>query len=91
MAHVRIAVHVTPRSSRDEITGWREDELAIKVTAAPDKGSANAAVRRVVARALGVPQGSVTVERGQTSRHKRLMVSGVSERDVSEVFGTPSR
>lgn len=76
---VTIAVHVTPRSGRDEVSGVRadangSDEVCVRVTAAPDGGKANRAVCATVAKALGVPKGAVSVSGGQTSRHKRLGV-----------------
>lgn len=89
MTQARIAAHVTPRAGRDEIAGWRGTELSIRVTAAPDGGRANKAVCAVVAKALGVPPSSVAVTRGQTSRHKQIVVDGVTQADVTFAFGEP--
>ena len=69
--------------------GWRGSELAVRVTAAPEGGKATAAVCKVVAEALGVPKTSVSVVRGDTSRHKVLEVAGVEERELAEVLGEP--
>ncbi len=85
----RIAVHVTPRATRDEVGGWRGTELAVRVTAPPDEGRANEAVCKVVARALGIPKSSVTVQRGQTSRHKLLRIEGRTAEEVRAVLGAP--
>lgn len=73
----RVAVVVTPRSSRDAIEGWRGDELVVRVTAPPDDGKANAAVERLLARNVGVPKSRVAIVRGHTSRHKMVEVSGL--------------
>jgi uncharacterized protein (TIGR00251 family) len=83
---VRIAVHVTPRSSRDAIEGVRDGELLVRVTAAPDDGKANAAVCKLVASALGVPKSAVSVVRGHTSRHKSLAVEGADEAAVAALL-----
>ncbi len=85
----RIAVHVTPKSGRDEIVGWRGAELQVRVTTAPEGGKANAAVCEVVAKALGVPKSAVSVSRGATSRHKALEVAGVDDPAVHAVLGSP--
>ena len=77
-----LAVHVTPRAGRDEITGWRGEELAVRVTAPPDDGKANKAVCRLVARASGVPASSVLVARGATSRHKMLEIAGADPAEL---------
>lgn len=86
---MRIAVHVTPKSGRDEVAGWRGGELSVRVTAAPEGGRANAAVCAVLADALGVPKRAVRVVRGDTARHKQVEVDGVSDADVWEAFGEP--
>lgn len=86
---MRIAIHVTPKSGRDEIAGWRGGELSVRVTAPPEDGKANAAARAVLADALGVAKSSVSVVRGETARHKQLEVEGVGPEDVARVFGEP--
>ena len=43
---------------------------------------ANAAVIRLVAKALGVPRGAVSVASGATSRQKRLRVEGTTREAV---------
>ena len=89
MKNARIALHVTPRSARDELAGWRGGELSVRVSAAPEGGKATAAACRVVASALGVPKTAVKVVRGHASRHKQIEVEGVSEADVHALLGAP--
>jgi len=86
---VTIAVRVTPRSARDEIGGWREGELLVRVTAPPEGGRANAAVSVLIAKALGVPKSSVTVVRGGASRHKSIAIEGLAEGAVRRALGAP--
>jgi len=85
----RIALHVTPKSGRDEIVGWRGGELSVRVTAAPEDGKANAAVCRLLAKALRLPKSAVSIVRGDTSRHKSAEIEGVSDEDVHREFGSP--
>jgi uncharacterized protein (TIGR00251 family) len=77
---IRIAVRAQPKAGRDAIEGVREfpdgERLAVKVTAAPDKGRANAAIVTLLAKALGVPPSSVTVASGETGRDKIVAVVG---------------
>ncbi|HEY5540717.1 MAG TPA: DUF167 domain-containing protein [Coriobacteriia bacterium] len=84
-----LAVHVTPRSGRDEVVGWRGSELSVRVSSAPEGGKANAAACKVIASALGVPKTSVRVIRGETARHKILDIAGVGDEDIVAVFGRP--
>lgn len=86
---MRIAVHVTPKSGRDEFAGWRGGEVSLRVTAPPEGGKANAAACALVASVLGVPKSAVRVVRGDTSRHKQLEVAGVGEAEVRAAFGEP--
>ena len=64
-----IAVRVTPRGGRDAIDDAPEG-LRVRVTAPPEDGKANDAVRRVLARAIGVAPTRLTLIRGATSRDK---------------------
>jgi hypothetical protein len=77
-----VRLRVQPRASRDEIVGWQDDALRVRVTAPPVDGDANAAVRRVVARALGVAPSAVALVRGERSRDKVVRVAGLSLADV---------
>ena len=78
-----IAVRVTPRSSRDAIEGVDDSgELRIRVSAPPAEGAANVAVMKLVAKAVGVPKGGVSIVSGATSRHKRLALEGVETADL---------
>lgn len=85
----RIAIHVTPKSGRDQVAGWRGGELSVRVTAAPEGGRANAAACAVLAKELGVPKSAVRVIRGDVSRHKQVEVAGVSAEDVTRLLGGP--
>ncbi len=61
-------IRATPKAASDRIEPG--EPIRIHVTAAPDKGAANAAILDLLARALGVAKSRLTLERGQTSRDK---------------------
>lgn len=68
-----LAVRVTPKASRNTVeTG--DAGLRIHVTTAPEGGKANAAVRKLMARALGIPASRLTLLRGETARDKVFRV-----------------
>lgn len=71
----KISVVVTPGAAATELIR-RETCIRIKVIAAPEKGKANAAVRAVLAGAMGVAPSRLTLVRGQTSRTKLFRYSG---------------
>ena len=77
-----VSVRVQPRASRDEITGWRDDVLVVRLTAPPVDGRANKALCKLIAGVVGVPPSRVSVVRGEKSRDKVVRVDGLSAEAV---------
>jgi uncharacterized protein (TIGR00251 family) len=75
---VRVAVHVQPRASRSEIIGQHGAALKVRLQAPPVDGAANEALVRLLAEALKVPERSVRVVAGATSRSKVVDVDGTT-------------
>ena len=73
-----LRVRVQPRASREAILGWRENALRLAVTAPPVEGEANEAVRRLLARALGVAPSAVSLVHGGRGRDKVMRVMGMT-------------
>ena len=68
-----IPVRATPRASREEVR--REgDAIQVRVTAPPEDGKANAVVRKLLAKALGVPPTRLVLIRGRTARDKTFRI-----------------
>jgi uncharacterized protein (TIGR00251 family) len=72
-----LAVRLQPRAKRDEIVGLRDGRLAVRVSAPPVDGKANAALCRLLAKRLGVAPSTVAVVRGHTARDKLVHVDGI--------------
>jgi len=75
---VSLQVRVTPRSSRDEVIGWRDVTLLLRLKAPPVDGQANEALVRFLARRLGLTLADVAIVSGASSRTKRLRLRGLS-------------
>jgi hypothetical protein len=75
-------VRVQPRARRNEVVGWRNEMLWVRVTAPPADGLANRAVTDLLARALGLPASAVALVRGAASRDKLLRIERLSPSDV---------
>ena len=78
---VTLAVRLTPKGGRDAIDGIETMSdnravLKIRVRAAPSEGEANAALIKLIAKAVGVPPRDVSLVAGATARIKRLVISG---------------
>jgi uncharacterized protein (TIGR00251 family) len=74
-----VEVWVQPRASANEILGYREGYLRIRVTAAPAEGAANRLCREVLAKALGVSTSRVEILSGHKARRKRISIKGADE------------
>ncbi len=81
-------VKVQPKASRDQVVGYRDGVLQLRVTAPPDKGRANAAVVALLADALGVAKSRVRIVSGQSSRDKVLTVESLTPEDVRGILET---
>lgn len=77
-----VPVRAQPGARRNGITGTHAGALKVAVTAAPEKGRANAAIADVLAEALGCPASGVQILSGETSRQKRFLVVGLAPADV---------
>jgi uncharacterized protein (TIGR00251 family) len=76
-----LSVRLTPKSARDEITGIEKladgrTVLKARVRAVPQEGEANAALIRVLAKALRISASAVRIESGASSRLKTLHLQG---------------
>jgi hypothetical protein len=72
---LKLDLKVIPKSSRNEIAGLLENgSLKVKITAAPEKGKANAAICTFLAKEFSVPKNNVRIVRGQTSPNKHVVI-----------------
>lgn len=83
----QLAVKLQPRASRNEIGPVQNDELKIRVTAPPVDSAANEALVRLLADALDCAPSRIQILRGQTSRHKTLLVAGIKPAEVIARLG----
>jgi uncharacterized protein len=78
---VLLAVRLTPKGGRDSVDGVEQladgrSVLKLRVRAPASEGEANAALVRLVARAIGVAPRDVELAAGTSSRVKRLRIAG---------------
>ena len=74
---------VSPKASRNALTGWLGGSLKVAVTAAPERGKANEAVEELLAQALKLPRSAVVVVAGHSARAKRVEVAGLSAEELA--------
>lgn len=73
-----LAVKARPGSRRNELRGVERGKLKAAVTAAAEKGKANAAICELLADALGVRRSQVELLAGATSAEKLFLIRGAA-------------
>ena len=74
----RIEVRVQPRASSNQIVGYRDGVLRVRLQAPPVDGAANDALVRFLADQLGVARRQVRIVSGFGSRNKLVEVEAVA-------------
>ena len=77
-----IKIRVQPKSSRNQVDGFQDGALRVRVTAAPTEGQANATVIAILAKTLGVSKSRLEIIRGYSSRDKVVSVDTLTEQEV---------
>ena len=83
---VELRILVQPRASRDQLVGIQGEELKVRLAAPPVEGAANAACCAFFAKLCRLPRSRVTLVAGESSRHKRLLLSGAKAADVAAIL-----
>lgn len=81
---LRLALRLTPKAANDRVDGIGQlsdgrSVLLARVRAVPEKGAANKALEKLLAKALGLPARDVSVETGHTARLKTVFIAGEPE------------
>jgi uncharacterized protein (TIGR00251 family) len=79
-----LKVRAAPAASRERLVGLHGDALKAAVSAPPERGKANQAIARLVAKELGLRGSQVSVHSGETARDKWLRIDGASAGEVRE-------
>ena len=81
---VVFCVRVSPKSSSSRITGVKENELKIALHAPPADGQANQELVRLLSKILSHPKSQIHIVAGETSRSKRVLITGAKLNNVLE-------
>ena len=84
MREVKISLHVYPNAPRNQLVGFSDGVLGVKIAAPPVKGQANRELVAFLSQVLGVGKSSLAILRGHTSRNKLISVSGLSQQEVMQ-------
>lgn len=76
-------MRVYPNAARNELAGFSEGVLRVKVSAPPVKGKANKELIAFLAQKLGLPKGDLTIIKGHTSRNKVMAIAGLTQEEIA--------
>jgi hypothetical protein len=78
----RLRLRVSPGARRTEVVGPHGEGWKVRVSAPPESGKANEAVRDLLAETLGVPRSATEIVSGAASRDKVVAVRGLTTDEV---------
>lgn len=77
-----LSIHVQPGARGAGVVGEHGDALKIRIDSPPIEGRANQALIAFLASRLGLAKGAVTLLAGESSRRKRVLVTGLPAADL---------
>ena len=76
-------MQVHPNATRNELAGFSEGVLRVKVAIPPVRGKANEKLIAFLAQKLGLSKGDLTILKGHTSRHKLIFIAGLTREELN--------
>jgi uncharacterized protein (TIGR00251 family) len=77
-----LPVRAQPGARRAGVLGEQAGALKVAVTAPPEDGRANEALRGLLREVLGLKRSQVELLSGQTSRDKRFLIRGMDRAEL---------
>ena len=84
-------LRVVPGAARDEVVGRHGEAWKVRVAAAPERGAANDALVRLLARVLGVDRRDVALVSGHGARDKMVELTGLTAAEVESRLASAGR
>jgi uncharacterized protein (TIGR00251 family) len=78
----RLKVRVVPDARRNEIAGFFQGEVRLKVKASAQEGKANAEVIRFLAELIDCQRSKIAIKQGEKSRNKMIEITDVNPAEV---------
>lgn len=78
----RITVRVQPNASQNDLLGFKDGVLHIRVAAPPIRSRANQELIKFLSDILGVGKSNLTIKMGITNKRKVIGISGLTQDQV---------
>jgi uncharacterized protein (TIGR00251 family) len=79
-----LVVKIITNASKNEIIGWENKYLKIKISKAPDKDKANRELIKFLSNKLKISQSRIIILKGMHSRIKKLKFQNLTKAQFSE-------
>ena len=73
-----LKLKVSPGAKSNQIIGFTDGLLKLKIKARPEKGKANDELVGFLGKKLGVPKSDILITNGLVSKNKSLLIKGIS-------------
>ena len=82
IGQARIVARVQPNARQNQVLGFKDGVLCVKIAAPPIKGKANQELIKFLSDILGVNKSNLTIEKGLTGKRKVIGISGLTQDQV---------
>ena len=86
-----LKIRVIPNAKKSEFSGYREDELVLRLNAPAVEGRANRAAVEFLSDYFGVARSGILLLRGESSRHKIFQIVGLKSDDLERKLALINR
>lgn len=78
----RISLRVYPNAARNEVVGFADGVLRVKISQPPVKGKANQELITFLSHQLKVSKDRLSIIRGHAARNKVVAIEGLNQEEV---------
>lgn len=87
---IKVGIRLAPKASANRIVGIRPSAdggsvLNVSVTAVPEKGKANAALIKLLAKAWEIPKTALSIRSGSKDRRKTVFIDGAGAESLGRI------
>lgn len=81
---IRLSVRVHPNATTNEVVGFTDGVLQVKISAPPVKGRANKELIAFLSKILDVGKSQIYIIKGHTTRNKVIAIDSLSLKEITE-------
>jgi uncharacterized protein len=79
-------VRVVPRASKNEIVGFHDGALKVRIASPPVEGAANTELIKLLAKRFDVSKSDVEIVSGHSSKTKHIRITGITATEIDAVL-----